>query len=749
MLMRQMRQNTKIIMLVTALAFVALMVFQWGMDVTGRTVSGTLGRVGGRAVSVLEWQNAYRNLYDQRSQSQEQPITTQQNREIEDEAWAQVVDQILIEREMSRRRIRVSDNEIRQAARLSPPPEFQLDPAFQNEQGQFDLVLYQRFLDEAGQDPIFLQQLELYYRSLLPRNKLIRQVTSNVFVPDSELWERWRAQTEEVTVSFLSITPDERVDDASVTVSDEEVERYYRENPEEFEVPARAQVLYSYFEKAPSASDTAAAFERAREIRAEILDGAEFGDVALRESMDPGSRDASGSLGTFGRGMMVPPLDSVAFALPIGELSEPVLTGFGIHLIEVLSRDEEADEADARHILLPIELTDEAEVGLLTRADSLETLAENQPLREAAAAFGLTVREGEIEEEFAVLAGVGDASEAVDWVFVEDDDAGVVSPVFETETVFYLIELLDESPAGTLTLERVTEEIRGNLQTEQKIQLALEEAHTWRDELVSGFLDARGPRGAARPRSPDGRTLHARGVRSGSRPVRPRRRSRLRNAAGRSGRPRDRARPRTPPQGGGEDRGRRSRVGRAAGGATRAGHGGHTAGAPRRVARRASRFYADRRQPGRVLRGGGGTGRAGGPAPDVLLDLRDPTTRDPRARADSPRVMRAWRVGPPHWLVVRRRGSPSEPSPASSCFGRSGAGALATRGGSAGTFSSPSISRIELLNSRIPFPSEDPISGSLFAPNRRSTTRKISMISHIPRPPNMRLSLPGRMKLHP
>ncbi len=486
MLMRQMRQNTKIIMLVTALAFVALMVFQWGMDVTGRTVSGTLGRVGGRAVSVLEWQNAYRNLYDQRSQSQEQPITTQQNREIEDEAWAQVVDQILIEREMSRRRIRVSDNEIRQAARLSPPPEFQLDPAFQNEQGQFDLVLYQRFLDEAGQDPIFLQQLELYYRSLLPRNKLIRQVTSNVFVPDSELWERWRAQTEEVTVSFLSITPDERVDDASVTVSDEEVERYYRENPEEFEVPARAQVLYSYFEKAPSASDTAAAFERAREIRAEILDGAEFGDVALRESMDPGSRDASGSLGTFGRGMMVPPLDSVAFALPIGELSEPVLTGFGIHLIEVLSRDEEADEADARHILLPIELTDEAEVGLLTRADSLETLAENQPLREAAAAFGLTVREGEIEEEFAVLAGVGDASEAVDWVFVEDDDAGVVSPVFETETVFYLIELLDESPAGTLTLERVTEEIRGNLQTEQKIQLALEEAHTWRDELVSG-----------------------------------------------------------------------------------------------------------------------------------------------------------------------------------------------------------------------------------------------------------------------
>ena len=486
MLMRQMRQNTKIIMLVTALAFVALMVFQWGMDVTGRTVSGTLGRVGRRTVTVLEWQNTYRSLYDQRSQSQEQPISTQQNREIEDEAWAQVVDQILIQRELSRRAIRVSDNEIRQAARLSPPPEFQFDPAFQNEQGQFDIVMYHRFLDEAGQDPIFLQQLELYYRNLLPRNKLIRQVTSNVFVPDSELWERWRAQTEEASVSFLSITPDERVADASVTVPDEEVERYYRENPEEFEVPARAEVLYAYFQKAPSAADTAATFERAAEIRAEILGGAEFGDVALRESMDPGSRNTGGALGVFGRGMMVPPIDSVAFALPAGELSEPVLTGFGLHLIEVLSRDEEADEVEARHILLPIEMTDEAEVGLLTRADSLETIAENQPLREAAAAFGLAVRTGEIEEAFAVLPGVGAATEAVDWVFVEDDDAGVVSPVFETETAFYLVELVDESPAGTLTLEQVTEEIRENLQTEQKIRLALEEAHGWRDELVSG-----------------------------------------------------------------------------------------------------------------------------------------------------------------------------------------------------------------------------------------------------------------------
>ncbi len=486
MLMRQMRQNTKIIMLVTALAFVALMVFQWGMDASGRTMGVNIGRVGSTSVSILEWQNAYRALYDQISASQDEPVSSQQNREIEDMAWDQVVNQILIQRELSRRGIRVTDEEVIQAARLSPPPEFQFDPAFQNEQGQFDLALYQAFLAQAGQDPLFLQQLEFYYRDLIPRNKLIRQVTSGIFVPDNELWERWRAQNARVSVSFLSVPPDARVTDDQVQVTDDEIEQYYRDNPEEFEVPARAQVLYAYMDKAPTAADSAASREYALQIRQQILDGADFAEVAERESIDNVSAAQGGSLGTFGRGTMVPAFDSLAFSLPVGELSEPLETAFGYHLVEVTSRDEVAEEVEARHILLPIEVSDQGEVALLTRADSLETLAENQPLRDAAQAFGLPVMEGEISEDFATLPGVGVAGEAQDWVFVESDDAGAVSPVFENESAFYIVELIDDAPAGTLTLDQVSDEIRVNLRTQKKIDRTMEEARQWQQEIRGG-----------------------------------------------------------------------------------------------------------------------------------------------------------------------------------------------------------------------------------------------------------------------
>jgi peptidyl-prolyl cis-trans isomerase D len=154
-MMRQMRENTKWIMLVTALAFVGLMVFQWGMDLSGRSgaqaVGGELGRVNGEAVSLEEYNAAYRNLRQQQEQASETPVTPAMDRQIEQAAWDQVVTQKLLAQEMRRRGIRVSDAEILQAARIEPPPELRSAPIFQTN-GQFDIAKYQQFLSSPALD---------------------------------------------------------------------------------------------------------------------------------------------------------------------------------------------------------------------------------------------------------------------------------------------------------------------------------------------------------------------------------------------------------------------------------------------------------------------------------------------------------------------------------------------------------------------------------------------------------------------
>lgn len=78
----------------------------------------------------------------------------------------------------------------------------------------------------------------------------------------------------------------------------------------------------------------------ANQLRQRLLDGEDFAELAAEYSDDPGSAAQGGDLGWFGRGRMVAPFEEAAFSLQVGEISEPVKSDFGYHIIEVLERDD-------------------------------------------------------------------------------------------------------------------------------------------------------------------------------------------------------------------------------------------------------------------------------------------------------------------------------------------------------------------------------------------------------------------------
>jgi hypothetical protein len=86
--------------------------------------------------------------------------------------------------------------------------------------------------------------------------------------------------------------------------------------------------------------------ERAAAAYARLQSGEDFGELAQELSEDPGSKENGGDLGWFGRGRMVPEFETVAFDLPLEEISEPFTSTFGYHIIQVLERDpaRELDE---------------------------------------------------------------------------------------------------------------------------------------------------------------------------------------------------------------------------------------------------------------------------------------------------------------------------------------------------------------------------------------------------------------------
>jgi peptidyl-prolyl cis-trans isomerase D len=483
-MMRQMRENTKWIMLVTALAFVALMVFEWGMDITGQSAGGVgeIGRVNGSPVYYDDYIATYRNLYDQVQTSQgELPVTSQQNRELEDAAFEQVVNQILIQQELERRGIQVTVDELQQAATFNPPPELMGEPAFQTD-GQFDPTKYQTFL--AAADENFLLSLEAYYLNIIPQGKLLRQVTAGVAVTDAQLWQRFRDQNETVEVRYIPLDPATRIPNEEVELTDSEVEAYYREHQDDFEQPTRARVKVAVLDKAPTPADTLASREDAQALIDSIRGGADFAALASSESSDEGTAAQGGELGVFAKGRMVAPFDSAVFAARSGSLVGPVESSFGYHLIEVQERWGQ-DSAQARHILLPISRTDDSEVEILTLADSLEALGEELPLEEAAAGLGLTTEEAELSDVFAFVAGAGQVSEGADWAF-EEAEIGDVSPVFETPQAFYALELISVTPGGVLPLASARPTIEQILYFEKKQAQVEEEGAAIVEQIRGG-----------------------------------------------------------------------------------------------------------------------------------------------------------------------------------------------------------------------------------------------------------------------
>ncbi len=92
----------------------------------------------------------------------------------------------------------------------------------------------------------------------------------------------------------------------------------------------------------------AEALALANELRSRILAGEDFAALARAYSDDTGSGANGGDLGWFGKGRMVAPFEEAAFSLPLNQVSEPVKTDFGYHLIEVLEKDPARPKDEAQ-----------------------------------------------------------------------------------------------------------------------------------------------------------------------------------------------------------------------------------------------------------------------------------------------------------------------------------------------------------------------------------------------------------------
>jgi parvulin-like peptidyl-prolyl isomerase len=378
-MMRAMREITKPVFWVVAISFIGWMAYGQITDIVGGGRDVVL-KVDGTIVRSQPFQQQYQSTLEQyRRQQGGGRLTREDERQLQDRVADQFIQKILLERAYRRFGITVSDDEIIQAARSSPPPQIMqqvlADPTFQTN-GQFDITKWQRYISSAGSE--FAAQVEQLYRDYLPQRKLEEYLTADVYVSDAKLWRIWRDQHESVTVALLAVHPEDVVDSLA-PLSDAALERYYGVHQADFKRPAAAWLSYVELPRIPNAADSAAALAHARALRAEIAGGkAKFEDVAKRESADSSTGPRGGDLGwakRTGAGFVAPFAAAVRRLAP-GVLSEPVLTEFGLHVIRIDAA--KGDSVHLHHILVPIQLQGTHLDAVDARTDTLDRQAADQ-----------------------------------------------------------------------------------------------------------------------------------------------------------------------------------------------------------------------------------------------------------------------------------------------------------------------------------------------------------------------------------
>jgi peptidyl-prolyl cis-trans isomerase D len=305
-----------------------------GCQVEGLSQTSAV-EVDGYVVAPADYEEAYGNLFRNYQARMGQTFT----RELADQlglrnvAMNQLVDRVLVVQEAKRRGLRVTPDEVNRV--VWAIPSFQTD-------GKFDIELYRRAVRQAyGSESRFEERLvdDLLYTKMLA---LIRE---GALVPEEEIRAAWMADADRVDLEFVrfplsAARKEAKVTDAEVAAllrSDAaRVQKAYEANASRYEVKKKVKarhILVKVPEGAPAAQDEAA--RKKVEGYAERVKKEPFAQVAKEVSEDAATKDKGGDLGSFGPGLMAKPFEDAAFALKAGEVSAPVRTRFGWHVILV------------------------------------------------------------------------------------------------------------------------------------------------------------------------------------------------------------------------------------------------------------------------------------------------------------------------------------------------------------------------------------------------------------------------------
>ncbi len=376
MSMQGMRDNSGSLMIIILFGIIIIVfALQFGPGSQGFSAkTPVVGKVNGEAVTVGEWSFYYNQLFSS-YQRFDQNFNNEKAMEydLKGKALDQVVDRILLAQQGIDLGLSVSEREVGLSLLENP--------AFQDE-GRFDKDQYKRMVNYYYK--MSMSRFEEKLQRDMAGNRIRHMLQASPQVANSLAFEEWALNNEKVNLDFVKfslsnakkeVDPTEEEIAAYLEANADKAKKYYDDNKAEFETKEMIRASHILFKTDRNATEREIkkAQKKAKKV-AELAkaDPDKFAELAKEHSEGP-TKDKGGDLGLFGRGRMVKEFEDAAFAMKAGEVSDPVKSMFGWHVIKVVEKqpkEEKSFEDVKERIAKKLIVEEKAKAILKEKADT-------------------------------------------------------------------------------------------------------------------------------------------------------------------------------------------------------------------------------------------------------------------------------------------------------------------------------------------------------------------------------------------
>jgi len=509
-----MRKNAGTWLIKILLGAIVLVFVFWGVGSFRDRDAGRVAIVNGDPIMVEEYNETYNRLVEQIKQKYGSRLNdeTLKMLQVKKQTVDQLIEKKLLLIEAKRLDFQVSDEELSSTIRAIP--------AFMDN-GNFDSRRYRAVLSQNRLTP---ESFEIKQREFVLMDKVRYLVSGSVKVSESEIEDSYQWKNSQIMIDYALFDPslisdihlsdDEikayfdankntyktepkrKVDylqftpemyNSKVSLADSEIKDYFESTPGEFDTPKTVEASHILIKLAPDAG--VELIDKGKEKALSVLkmakEGKDFAELAKQYSDDPGGKNG-GHLGVFKRDAMVEPFGEKAFSMNPGEISDPVRTQFGWHIIKVEKVNEASNLTfeQARPKIVK-KLTDEKAKNMANE-DAFATY--NAALNaESLSKVAATLKQQIITTEpFGRNGPTGVKNPAQFGAIAFELSPNAISDIIDSQGAYYILQVVEDMPESIPEFTMVIDKVRADLTKKRQDEQALKDANQYLSEIKSG-----------------------------------------------------------------------------------------------------------------------------------------------------------------------------------------------------------------------------------------------------------------------